>query len=111
MFKFMKNDLVEDRLKELEDNPTKVKVDDEIIRLIEEIRNEQNESKIRQMVSNIKDLAEASNNLNTIERRVDFRRSDDTIPTIAASALSFVFLVIFENRHVLPKAINWIKRI
>ena len=108
---FHRNDLIGDRLKELEDNPTKVKVDDEIIRLIEAIKKEQNESKVRQMVNNIKDLAEASNNLNTIERRVDFRRSDDTIPTIAASALSFVFLVIFENRHVLPKAINWIKRI
>ena len=39
----MKRDPVGDRLKELEDNPAKVRVDDEIIRLIEEIRKKQNE--------------------------------------------------------------------
>lgn len=107
----MKRDPIGDRLKELEDNPAKVQVDDEIIRLIEEIRKEQDESKVQRVVNNIKDLAEASKNLNTIERRVDFRRSDDTIPSIAATALSFAFLVVFENRHVLPRAISWIKRV
>lgn len=107
----MKRDPIGDRLKELEDNPAKVQVDDEIIRLIEEIRNEQNESKIRQMVSNIKDLADASKNLNCIEKRVDIRKDDGTIPSVVATALSFAFLVVFENRHVLPRAISWIKRV
>lgn len=107
----MKRDPIGDRLKELEDNPAKVQVDDEIIRLIEEIRNEQNESKIRQTVSNIKDLADASKNLNCIEKRVDIRKDDGTIPSVVATALSFAFLVVFENRHVLPRAISWIKRV
>jgi len=107
----IKKDPIGDRLKELEDNPAKVQVDDEIIRLIEEIRKEQDESKVQRVVNNIKDLAEASKNLNTIERRVDFRRSDDTIPSVVATALSFAFLVVFENRHVLPRAVSWIKRV
>lgn len=107
----MKRDPVGDRLKELESSPVKVHVDDEIIRLIEKIRKEQDENKIRKIVGNIKNLSEASKNLNHIEKRVDIRRDDSTIPSIAASALSFVFLVVFENRHVLPRAINWIKRV
>jgi len=107
----MKRDPVGDRLKELEDNPAKEAVDDEISRLVERIKDEENEGKVKQIVNNIKDLAEASKNLNTIERRVDFRRSDDTIPSVVATALSFAFLVVFENRHVLPRAVSWIKRV
>lgn len=107
----MKRDPIGDRLKELEDNPAKVQVDDEIIRLIEEIRKEQDESKVQRVVNNIKDLAEASRNLNCVEKRVDIRKDDGTIPSVVATALSFVFLVVFENRHVLPRAISWIKRV
>lgn len=107
----MKRDPIGDRLKELEDNPAKVQVDDEIIRLIEEIRKEQDESKVQRVVNNIKDLAEASKNLTCVEKRVDIRKDDGTIPSVVATALSFAFLVIFENRHVLPRAISWIKRI
>lgn len=107
----IKKDPIEDRLKELEDNPAKVQVDDEIIRLIEEIRKEQDESKIQRVVNNIKDLAEASKNLNCVEKRVDIRKDDGTIPSVVATALSFAFLVVFENRHVLPRAISWIKRV
>ena len=107
----IKKDPIGDRLKELEDNPAKVQVDDEIIRLIEEIRKEQDESKVQRVVNNIKDLAEASKNLNTVEKRVDIRKDDGTIPSVVATALSFAFLVVFENRHVLPRAISWIKRV
>ena len=107
----IKKDQIDDRLKELEDNPAKVQVDDEIIRLIEEIRKEQDESKVQRVVNNIKDLAEASKNLTCVEKRVDIRKDDGTIPSVVATALSFAFLVIFENRHVLPRAISWIKRV
>lgn len=107
----MKRDPIGDRLKELGDNPAKEQVDDEIIRLIEEIRKEQDESKVQRVVNNIKDLAEASKNLNCVEKRVDIRKDDGTIPSVVATALSFAFLVVFENRHVLPRAISWIKRV
>lgn len=107
----MKKDPIGDRLKELESSPAKVHVDDEITRLIEEIRKEQDENKVRKIVGNIKNLSEASKNLNYVEKRIDIRKDDSTIPSIAATALSFVFLVIFENRHVLPRAVSWIKRV
>lgn len=107
----IKRDSIDDRLKELEFNPAQKSVDDEISRLVEKIKNEENESKVRQIVSNIKDLAEASKNLNCVEKRVDIRKDDGTIPSVVATALSFVFLVVFENRHVLPRAISWIKRV
>lgn len=107
----MKRDPVGDRLKELEDGSAKEAVDDEIERLVEQIKNEENEGKVKQIVNNIKDLAEASKNLNCVEKRVDIRKDDGTIPSVVATALSFAFLVVFENRHVLPRAISWIKRV
>lgn len=108
---FLLEDPVGDRLKELEANPAKEAVNDEIIRLLEKIKNEEEAGKVQRIVNNIKDLAEASKNLNCIERRVDIRKDDGTIPSVVATAVSFAFLVIFENRHVLPRAVSWIRKI
>lgn len=59
----------------------------------------------------IKDLSEVSRDLRSTETRLEIRKDTDGRAGLIVSALSFAGMLLFESRHVIPRAASWIRKV